>query len=89
MKEKILNEINDFVNTCYTMFKIGAGDFAKENFTKLIENTWDDSKTDEENFKEVKSLFENNAAINESLGHTEVAKTIRIFMTGWLDKIDK
>lgn len=87
MKEKILNEINDFVNTCYTMFKISAGDFAKENFTKLIENTWDVSKTDEENFKEVKSLFESNAAINESLGHTEVAKTIRIFMTGWLDKI--
>ncbi len=89
MKEKILNEINDFVNVCYTMFKIGAGDFAKENFPKLVENIWDDSKTDEENFKEVKSLFESNVAINESFGNIESAKTIRIFMTGWLDKISK
>ena len=57
------------------------------DFTKLIENTWDDTKADEENFKEVKSLFESNVAINEILGNTESAKTIRIFMTGWLDKI--
>ena len=40
MKDRILKTIDDFVNTCYTCFKIGACDFAKENFPKIVESFW-------------------------------------------------
>ena len=55
MKEKILNEINEFVSLCYTAFKLGAGDFAKENFPTIVENFWDGEKTDKENLETIKS----------------------------------
>ena len=87
MKQKILNQINDFVNLCYTAFAISAGDFAKENFQNLVENIWDEKKTDNENLKEVKDLFELNRHLNEKAGNPFAAKTIATFQEGWLNKI--
>jgi hypothetical protein len=86
MKEKILKEIDSFVNMCYTMFKIGAGDFAKENFPRLVENFYDENRSDEENYKAIKDMFELNIVFNQKTNE-EVAKTIQIFLEGWYDKI--
>lgn len=40
MKKRILDSIKDFYNLCYTMFKLSAGDFAKNNFPHIVENFW-------------------------------------------------
>lgn len=89
MKEKILKSINDFVDICYTMFKIGAGDFAKKNFSVLVNNIWDDSQSDEQNFINIKSMFNMNKKLNEIQDNMDAAKTIDIFVKGWLDEIKK
>ena len=81
MKEKILKEIDSFVNMCYTMFKIGAGDFAKENFPRLVENFYDENRSDEENYKAIKDMFELNIVFNQKTNE-EVAKAIQIFLEG-------
>ena len=86
MKEKILKEIDSFVNMCYTMLRIGAGDFAKENFPRLVENFYDENRSDEENYKAIKDMFELNIVFNQETNE-EVAKTIQIFLEGWYDKI--
>ena len=87
MKQKILDAIKDFVSICNTMFKLGAADFAKEYFPKLVENNWDDNQTDEHNFKEIFDLFELNKRLNEIQGNKNAAQTIEVFMDGWLNKI--
>lgn len=89
MKEKILKSIDDFVSTCYTMFKLGAGDFAKENFPKLVKNCWDDSQSDEQNLINIKLMFNTNKNLNEIQGNMNAAQTIEVFVKGWLDKITK
>lgn len=88
MKQKVLKEINDFVNICYTAFKISAGDFAKKNFPTVVENFWNNKMSDKENLEIIKKVFENNKKINEIQGYTEAAKVIEIFQEGWLDKIE-
>lgn len=88
MKEKILNEIDEFVRLCYTAFKLGAGDFAKENFPTIVENFWDDEKSDKENLKTIKQMFETNKKLNEINGSKEAAKVIEVFQEGWLNKIE-
>lgn len=87
MKEQILSAITDFVKTLQTLFKIGAANFVEENFPKLVNNFWDDSKTDEENLKEIKQVFDANKKLNNAVGNTEVSKIIEVFQQGWLDKI--
>lgn len=87
MKEKILKEINDFVNTLYTCFKIGAGDFAKSNFPKMVDNFYDDKKTDEENLKAIKDAFETEKKLQKFTGNLQVMELIDAFQKGWLDKI--
>lgn len=87
MKEKILKSIDDFVSTCYTMFKIGAGDFAKENFSKLVENCWDDSQSNKHNINNIKSMFDMNKNLNEVQGNIDAAQTIDVFVKGWLNKL--
>ena len=89
MKEKILKSINDFVDTYYTMFKIGAGDFAEKNFPVLVNNVWDDSQSDEQNLINMKSIFNLNKNLNETQGNISAAQIIDIFVKGWLDKITK
>ena len=89
MKEKILKSIDDFVNICYTMFKIGAGDFAKKHFPDLVNNVWDDSQSDEQNLIAIKSMFDTNMNLNEIQGNVNAAQTIDVFVKGWLDKIIK
>jgi hypothetical protein len=37
MKEKLLKEIEQFHHLCHMAMRIDAGDFAKENFPKIIE----------------------------------------------------
>ena len=88
MKEKILNKIDDFVSLCYTAFKLGAGDFAKENFPTIVENFWDSEKTDKENLETIKQMFETNKKLNEINGSKEAAKVIEVFQEGWLNKIE-
>lgn len=89
MKEKILKSIDDFADTCYTMFKIGAGDFAKKNFPVLVNNVWDESQSDEQNLTIIKSMFNVNKNLNEVSGNMNAAQTIDVFVKGWLDKIVK
>ena len=89
MHEKILKSIDDFIDTCYTMFKIGAGDFAKKNFPSLVNNVWDDSQSDEQNLIDIKSMFDMNKKLNETQGNINAAQTIDVFVKGWLDKIIK
>lgn len=87
MKEKILKQIEDFVNTLYTFFKIGAGDFAKKNFPELVENNWDNTKSDKENLEYIKSIFSTEAILQRNINKEEIAKVLEIFKTGWLDKL--
>ena len=87
MKEKLLNEVKDFVNTCNTMFKISAAEFANKYFTKLIISNWDDELSDEYNLKMIYDLFELNKKLNEVQGNTNVVQTIEAFQKDWLDKI--
>lgn len=89
MQEKILKSIDDFINTCYTMFKVGAGDFAKKNFPSLVNNVWDDSQSDKQNLINIKSMFDMNKKLNEMQGNMNAAQTIDVFVEGWLDKIIK
>lgn len=87
MKEKLLKEIEQFHHLCHMAMRIDAGNFAKENFPKIIEENWDDKKTDDENLKEVKDMFETNRKLNETIGNQEAAKVIAAFQEGWLDKL--
>ncbi|MBO6272557.1 hypothetical protein J6O48_07230 [bacterium] len=87
MKEKILKSIDDFAVTCYTMFKIGAGDFAKKNFPVLVNDIWDESESDEQNLIIIKSMFNVNKNLYEVQGNMSAAQTIDVFVKGWLDKI--
>ena len=85
MKDRILKTIDDFVSTCYTCFKIGAGDFAKENFPKIVESFWEDGKSDEENFEQIRNAFEINLMINND---ENVRNVFDVFIEGWLKKIE-
>ena len=87
MKQKLLKEIDDFQHLCYMAMRISAGDFTKENFPKLVNNIWDDNKSDEDNLKEVKDMFETNKKLNETVGNPEAAKVISAFQEGWLNKM--
>lgn len=87
MKQKLLKEIDDFQHLCYMAMKISAGDFAKENFPKLVNNIWDDNKSDEENLNEIKEMFDTNKKLNESIGNPAAAQVIAAFQEGWLNKM--
>lgn len=88
MKQKILREIESFVNLLYMSMKIGAAEFAQNNFKKLVDEQWDDSKTNEENLKNIKDMFELNKNLNNTpAGNPEAAKVIEIFQEGWLNKL--
>jgi len=86
MKEKLLKEIDDFVHLCYMAFKISVGDWAKENFPQVIENLWVDDRSDAENVKEIKEMFETNRVLNENIGNPAAAQVIKAFQDGWLNK---
>lgn len=86
MKQKLLRAIDSFVNLLYMMMKTSAAEFAQENFPNVVKNVWDNSKSDEENIKEIKEMFENNRVINEILGNTNVTEVIKAFQDGWLNK---
>lgn len=88
MKQKLLRSIDEFQNLCYMSMKMSAGDFAKENFPKLIENFWDDNKTDEDNLEAVKNMFETNRVLNQSMGNPNAAQVIAAYQEGWLNKIE-
>ena len=88
MKEQILKSIDDFVSTCYTFFKVSAGDFAKENFPIIVENVWDDEITDLDNYENIKKLFQTNAILLSHQNKDQAAKCIEIFLEGWFDKIN-
>ena len=88
MKQKILDSINDFYNLCYTMFNLGAGDFAKNNFPTIVEKFWDENKSDDDNLKSIKSAFELEKRLQENNGGTKAAEVIAAFQEGWLNKIN-
>lgn len=79
-KQEILHEVDSFVNTCYMLMKIGAAQFAQENFTKLVNQNWDDTKSDEENTNEVKQMFEMNKVLNKNMGNNAAAQVIDSFI---------
>lgn len=87
MKKKIENSIKNFIDTCYSFGKIGAGDFARDNFYNLVNNCWDDDKSDIDNLQEIKNMFKTNASINKTMGNPEASKVIKAYMEGWLNKI--
>lgn len=88
MKKKVLDEINNFVNILYTMFKLGAGDFAKKNFPAIVEDRWDDSKSDKENLECIKAAFKLEKKLQESADHQAIVQLIEAFEDGWLNKIE-
>lgn len=87
MKQKLLKSIDAFQHLCYMTMRISAGDFAKENFPKLVENFWDENKSDEDNLKVIKDMFETNRQLNNTIGNPEAAKVIEIYQKGWLNEI--
>lgn len=87
MKEKILNEINNFANMCYVTCKFGAGDYAKEKFPTFVENFYDENRSDKENFKAIKNMFELNIVFNQHSGNFKAAAIIETFLNGWYNKI--
>ena len=88
MKQKILNSIKDFYNLCYTIFNLGAGNFAKNNFPSIVEKFWDENKDDKDNLKSIKSAFELEKHLQENNGNTKAAEVIVAFQEGWLNKIN-
>lgn len=89
MKQKLHSAINDFISTLNTMFKIGAAEFVKKNFHDIVDNCWEDKKSDMENLEGVKSIFELNEKLNSNgMGNPEAAKVFRAFIDGWLVKIE-
>jgi hypothetical protein len=60
--------------------KNSAAEFADNNFKKLINENWDESKSDEENTEEVKKMFDMNMNLNTTLGNTEAASVIETFV---------
>jgi hypothetical protein len=88
MKQRILNAIREFYDLCYTMFKLGAGDYAKNNFPAIVDRFWDDSKSDQENLKAVKDAFELEKRLQDGAGMQESSKVIGAFQEGWLNKIE-
>ena len=60
MKEKLLDSIDEFVTMCYTFGKISAAEFAENNFPKLINNFWENEKTDKDNLNAIKNMFNLN-----------------------------
>jgi len=79
-KVELLREIDSFVNTCYMLMKNGAAQFAQENFTKLVNQNWDDTKSDEENTNEVKRMLEMNKVLNENMENNAAAQVIDTFI---------
>ena len=89
MKQKLHKTIDCFVNMCNMAFKIGAAEFAEKNFHQIVDNFCDDGRSDEENLKAVMGMFEMNEKLNSNgMGNPEAAKTIRVFIDGWLNKIE-
>ena len=79
-KVELLREIDSFVNTCYMLMKNGAAQFAQENFTKLVNQNWDDTKSDEENTEEVRKMFDMNMKLNKVTGNTDASGVIEAFV---------
>ena len=88
MKKKLLKEIDNFRDTCYMMGKISAGNFVEKKFSELVNNIWDDNKSNEENMKKVKDMFETNRVLNETVGNSAAAQVIAAFQEGWLNKLE-
>lgn len=78
-KVELLRKIDSFVNTCYMLMQNSAAKFAQENFTKLVNQNWDDTKSDEENTNEVNRMLEMNKMLNENMGNNFVAQVIDTF----------
>ena len=87
MKKKVLDAIKEFHDLCYTMFKLGAGDFAKNNFPAIVDRYWEEGKSDDDNLKAVKGAFELERKLQENAEHAETANVISAFQEGWLNKI--
>lgn len=79
-KRGILHEIDSFVNTCYMFMKNSAAEFASENFPKLVNENWDDTKSDEENTEEVKRMLNMNIQLNKTVGNNAASSVIEAFM---------
>lgn len=87
MKQRILDSIKDYIRTLETMFRISAAEFVKEKFPKLVNEYWEEGKTDDENRKEIRDAFERSVFLVKMQGHDEAAKVISIYLEGWFDKI--
>ncbi len=79
-KQTILHNVDSFVNTCYMFMKISAAEFASNNFKKLINENWNESKSDEENTEEVRRMFDMNMKLNTAAGNTAAASVIEAFV---------
>lgn len=87
MKQKLHEAIDDFASLCKTAFQIGAAEFVEKNFHQIVDNFCEDGKSDEENLKAVKGIFEANEKLNSNgMGNPEAAHLFRVFNNGWLNK---
>ena len=79
-KNELLHQIESFVNAYMFIMKNEVIDYANENFTKLVNEKWEDSKSDDENILEVMNTLKTNIAIEKAMGNKEVVKVIETFL---------
>lgn len=88
MKTLILKKVDEYVNLLNTMFKLQQADFVKNNIPTIINNVWDESKSDQDNLKELKGMLILNANINKHIRNKQTSELIKIFLEQYLNDIN-
>lgn len=88
MKTLILKKVDEYVSLLNTMFKLQQADFVKNNIPTLINNVWDESKSDQDNLKELKGMLTLNTNLNKQLGNNQASELIKIFLEQYLNDIN-
>lgn len=88
MKTLILKKVDEYVSLLNTMFKLQHADFVKNNIPTLINNVWDESKSDQDNLKELKGMLTLNANLNEHQGNQQASELFKIFLEQYINDIN-
>lgn len=89
MKTKLLKSIDSFVLLLFTFGKVGYAEWAKNNFPKMVNNLWEEDKSDADNIKNIEEQFNLNKTINELQGNVDAVKCIDAFLEGWFVDVKK
>ena len=88
MKTLILKKVDEYVSLLNTMFKLNSADFVKNNIPTIINNVWDESKSDQDNLNELKGMLTLNANLNKHQGNNQASELIKIFLEQYLNDIN-